>query len=301
MQNTATPRQITRKDRQRTALQTEAISTQGFYSVNGKNVQLPGHEFVTEVEHIPASSGGPAPCADGDASAPVYILANTDSFGALQRFADDTSVAAVHNFASATHPGGGFFSGARAQEESLCRESTLYASLRSRYANKVFYGRNRAFGWGEFYPDDMLYSPHVVVFRNDSLDLLEQPFVTSVFTLPAPNCSHNARAAHASSEDIRMHIRIRLETMFRAAQERGVRTLVLGAWGCGAFHIDPRLVAQTMRDLLVSDGWDRCFDTLIFAVRGDANGENFQTFRSTFADEFGENVYTNGTAPAYVR
>lgn len=34
------------------------------------------------------------------------------------------------NFASATHPGGGFLTGALAQQEYLCRPSPLYACLR---------------------------------------------------------------------------------------------------------------------------------------------------------------------------
>ena len=40
---------------------------------------------------------------------------------------------AVLNFDSATNPGGGVVNGARAQEESLCRCSTLYPCLNQKY------------------------------------------------------------------------------------------------------------------------------------------------------------------------
>ena len=40
----------------------------------------------------------------------------------------------ILNFASATNPGGGVTKGSSAQEEAICRCSTLYANLKDQYA-----------------------------------------------------------------------------------------------------------------------------------------------------------------------
>jgi uncharacterized protein (TIGR02452 family) len=69
---------------------------------------------------------------------------------------------ALLNFASAKNPGGGFLSGAQAQEESLARASGLYASLQ---CMPEYYDLNRRCK-SVVYTDHMIYSPQVPVFRD---------------------------------------------------------------------------------------------------------------------------------------
>lgn len=89
------------------------------------------------------------------------------------------------NFASATHPGGGFLSGALAQEEYLARSSGLYACLEKNPMYSFHQARRDS-----IYTDYAIYSPDVPVFRSDDGGLLEEPYVVSIITSPAVNAKH---------------------------------------------------------------------------------------------------------------
>ncbi len=81
---------------------------------------------------------------------------------------------AVLNFAASGTPGGGVKHGSYAQEESLCRCSTLYPSLKSAIAWEGFYSYHQNnCGWAA--SDRCIYSPEVVVCRDDE-DLLSIDF-----------------------------------------------------------------------------------------------------------------------------
>ena len=63
----------------------------------------------------------------------------------------------VLNFASATNPGGGVVWGSTAQEECLCRCSTLYANLTSQKVLELFYEAHRE-QHNQLYNDDCIYA-----------------------------------------------------------------------------------------------------------------------------------------------
>ncbi len=87
------------------------------------------------------------------------------------------------NFASAKSPGGGFITGAQAQEESLARASALFPTLEASFE---YYDINRA-ERDACYTDYMIYSPRVPVFRDDAGALLDEPYETTFITSPAVN------------------------------------------------------------------------------------------------------------------
>lgn len=188
------------------------------------------------------------------------------TLAALYRLAEQKplppSELGVLNFASAKNPGGGFLGGAQAQEESLARSSALYPCL-TRFLTE-HYGENKRDPRGGLYSHSILFSPAVPFFREDDGDLREEPVLCAVLTVPAVNAGIVAEGSTALVQET---MRERLRRTLAIAAGQGVRTLVLGAWGCGVFKNDPAEVASVFREWLVeSDAFQGHFDEAIFAI-----------------------------------
>ena len=77
------------------------------------------------------------------------------------------SRAAVLNFASATNPGGGVTRGSSAQEEALCRCSTLYPCLTTPELDKGYYQYHRK-QQDVRYTDACIYVPNIKIIKTDT-------------------------------------------------------------------------------------------------------------------------------------
>lgn len=194
----------------------------------------------------------------------------------------------VLNFAASGTPGGGVTHGSYAQEESLCRCSTLYPSLLTVEAAMGFYSYHKDnCSWEA--SDRCVYSPDVVIVRDDR-DLLcdrlpPEKFVkVDVVTCAAPHIFRDVRIK--GEELFRMHIS-RAKNILRAAAHNGVDIFVGGAFGCGAFHNDSCIVAWAWREALKE--YREKFDLIDFVIyisdypEKRKSGEiNFMAFRNEF-------------------
>ncbi|KAJ7652569.1 hypothetical protein B0H17DRAFT_1214931 [Mycena rosella] len=177
----------------------------------------------------------------------------------------------VLSFASAEQPGGGFINGANAQEESIARSSTLYASLMTHTAQQ-FYTLHTSDGRNGFYTHAMVYSPEVVVFRRDDGEMV-LPMMIDVLTSPAVHVylvrKHMAGTAGTAIEtDIKNTMRERMARILFLFERRQVPHLVLGSFGTGVFQNDVAMVAQIWAELLCgpSARFERSFHHVVFAV-----------------------------------
>ena len=182
-----------------------------------------------------------------------YIVSGKRSFEAAKDYSGKKI--AVLNYANNQSIGGAPFS-AGAQEESLCRCSTLLPCI---YAMKEpFYGKHRkqirAHEMNFMGNDDLIYTPNVVVFKSDLrtdpvYPLMlprEEWYKVNVITCAAPNLFRVTTRPDNYEAAIRSRIKKILDI---AAKERN-EVVILGAWGCGAFRNPIEIIAPVFVELL---------------------------------------------------
>lgn len=196
---------------------------------------------------------------------------------------------AVLNFASATRPGGGVKNGASAQEESLCRCSTLFPTIDRRWLWQKYYDANRA-AKDVLHTDACIYSPSVIICKTDESiprRMPESEFVpVDVISCAAPNLKnipanqHNPETGRPVTIDHKqlydIHVK-RAHHILHIAAANKVDILILGAFGCGAFANDPMVVAEAYRAAILP--YRAKFDLIEFAIySSDRKNENYEAF-----------------------
>jgi uncharacterized protein (TIGR02452 family) len=263
--------------------------------------ELPGLDaYQSEKNSLDTlSTLDPSRCPKYSTKALVKVI-NEDTFNAAIQLASSISPAscnssipvansrvAVLNLASDKNPGGGWRSGAGAQEESLCYRSSLALSLHRRYY--------------PFGPEEGIYTPDVVIIRSamgnghsvltPAISPADLPVVSVLSvaairrprkkTVPTPEKGgpDTAKSAFADESDKEL-TKSKMRLILRMAAVKGHSSLVLGALGCGAFKNPPEDVANCWLEVLKEDefsgGWWR---QVWFAILDRKSEGNFEVFR----------------------
>ncbi len=199
-------------------------------------------------------------------------VTRNDSFGAV--LAKDEECL-VLNFMSAWTPGGGVKKGSRAQEEDLCRRSSLYLSLISDEGQQLYkYNHENCPGISCNY---MLLSPKVEIIKRSNGEWLDQSMTCAVLSSAAPRLCDGLQIDALKLEET---LRSRIKGILQVAAKYGYKHLILGAWGCGAYRNDPVQISRIFHyELMKMTGY---FDTVEFAVCGKES--NYECFKRAFAN-----------------
>lgn len=186
---------------------------------------------------------------------PTNVLIKGTVEELLEDFEGDLSVL---NFASYIRPGGGFTTGAIAQEESLCHVTTLYPVLK--HFQEKFYEQNTE--PAPFYSDKAIFSKGIIYENQFGF-----PIDIDVLTCAAPNLSRCYTIPNGYEEVIRNRIKFILDIF----ENNNCRNIVLGAFGCGVFRNPPEIVARIFKEELIG----RAFDYVYFPIPDDTNYNAF--------------------------
>ena len=237
------------------------------------------------------------PIFDTNQTKPEIISVTSErSFEAAMRLRKEipNSKIAVMNFANAFRAGGGVTKGASAQEECLCRTSTLYPLLYRNTLRYSFYKHHSDLNTPKA-SDSLIYTEGVVICKTDEdlpQRMTKDDWVSvDVITIAAPDLrdKNNMYAPLVGNgtymndaELFGYHVK-RAIHMLTVAAHKGADTLVLGAFGCGAFENNPAVVSRAYKVALQE--FPKVFNRIVFAVYcSQWDKKNFEVFSKTFND-----------------
>lgn len=177
------------------------------------------------------------------------------------------------NFASAIQPGGGFLSGAQAQEESLCRSSGLYECL-SQF-DDAFYVLPERNG---VYCNSLIISPSVPFFKDDDGTKWNEIVSCDVVSIACVNLAKFLPKTKSSRIIIHHVLKLRIKMLLCAFEKLESETIILGAWGCGVFRNSIVEISTLFANVLKNFN-SKKIQRIIFAI---PDSDTFVQFKSNF-------------------
>ena len=279
---------------------TLGILERGFYNYNGRRVPMKLNRKQMEAAEVYLPEDVQRICKRKDFEH-IHVLGrcgygceNMDSFSLARKRWEQFSYdlkqpnakpVLVLNLANPVNPGGGVRRGAKAQEEDLCRKSSLLLSLESKQAEPYYlYNRSLNSYMGS---DAIVIHPQVEIIKDENGELLEESVVVAVMTCAAPMLRYGMEGMTQAQYEAMMLQRI--TGMLKVAAFLGYKRLVLGAFGCGAFRNDAHVVSDLFYKALKEFDFDGMkekdmFRRIDFAVMDHSEEQyNFKEFSRNFS------------------
>lgn len=228
----------------------------------------------------------------------AVVFEENSTLSAIKGAAGHGKRLAVLSFANPIEPGGGILRGVDGQEQSICRLSNLYKSLSSDNAAEFYQTNKKIRAKNQFNSmflgtDSIVYSPGVTVFEKnnnygtawskaDDEPYDKQRIQVDVITCSAPFFSDSGYIL--PDGDLQHLFERRIRNIFEVAIDNDIDILVLGAFGCGAFHNPVDIVANAFREVLLEPSYRKAFERVIFAIkRTDVICPNIEAFGRCFS------------------
>lgn len=171
-------------------------------------------------------------------------------------------------FCSAKNPGGGVERGSVAQEESIALKSTWFNQVKD---VKGFYLEK---GASALNSDNLLYCEKSFIL-NSADGLKIEPYPVSFIGACAPNLSGMLKQGFKPrSAEIYTALSSRIELVLKLAEKKKHKHLILGAWGCGVFGLEPALVVKCFQEKIAQCHFS---SSIVFAIPDRRVLDIFQT------------------------
>jgi uncharacterized protein (TIGR02452 family) len=197
-------------------------------------------------------------------------IINDDSLNVGLLLKDEGFNPVVLNMASMIRPGGGYMTGARAQEESLFRRTNLYKCLDDK-----------------LYPINIgqaLYTPNAIVIKDSKHKYYDDYKKMSFIACPA----YRLKSPSDFDDFIKNTTANKIRLMLDIGLKYGHDSIVLGAFGCGAYHNPVISIAELFKKIIYEEKYNYCYKKIVFAIIDDGNAKsnnsegNFSPFSKVF-------------------
>jgi uncharacterized protein (TIGR02452 family) len=217
----------------------------------------------------------------------LKVYANTqvsvieeDTLNATEQLINEGYNPLVLNMADWYNAGGCVQGGAKTQEEELFRRSNYFTHLLQ-----------------SFYPldtYDLMISYDVEVYRDDPYKdyaIRDKPFKCNIVASPALDSpvldykDNDDMIGKMNEEDTEIMYNKMRQLIYYAATA-GCDSIVLSAWGCGAFHLPAWQISQLFAKVLSESAG--CLRKVVFAVTNHKN--NYTIFKQNILENHGSNI-----------
>jgi|694.fasta_scaffold05726_8 uncharacterized protein (TIGR02452 family) len=268
----------------------------GFYTYDGKNFLLTSGKTLNENSQI-------FPHADREQLEPVepkyeeqkIFVVQEDAFETAAKYVQTGEKVAVLSYAGQETPGGGAIEvGSYGFEEDFCYRSDLIGFMKKQFKIQKRFDQNNP----SFYPvyDHLIHTPDITLFRRgaDQAYELMEPVKVGAITCGVPQSMIRPKLkgvgtgdiSYANEEDAHA-MKTRIQNVLKTAYDMNYDTVILGAYGCGAYGNPPQAVAKICKDV-IDEFFQGAFKNIVFAIIDDLHSGHDHNPEGNFSPFFNQ-------------